>query len=332
MFPRMLRQSAPPSVQRRLNAATIDDAEARQHRSSLVDDDVLELHTMLIAEIDSTKKQLAVARRDAAEAAKLSELRAEIARLNTDNEQLNREVALLRDQRAENALERMRLELKAAKKALASSESARVELARKHDVCSERERLLRRDFNSAVEELYRLRQEVGLLRPHPTSGLPEEISTRQIEHPELEPPYSPRAQPRPQKRSTMPAVSGPAAALLGARGAASPRVSAAALGQVAAATAVDKRSRCSGDSNAQPAVSQPESPRSNRAASPRMLRPQGRAFAATRLTPRPPGAGTPRGPSARAQIVAESARACPPAAASRNTPRSKPQILSWLGR
>ena len=34
------RQSAPPSVQRRLNAATIDDAEASQYRSSLVDGDV----------------------------------------------------------------------------------------------------------------------------------------------------------------------------------------------------------------------------------------------------------------------------------------------------
>ena len=234
--------------------------------------------------------------------------------------------------RLESALERMRLELKAAKKALASSESARTELTREYDMCSKRERLLRRDFNSAVEELYRLRQEVGLLRPHPTSGLPEDISTRQMEHPELETPYSPRAQTRLQRRSTMPAVSGPAAALPGASAAASPRVSAAALGQIAAATAADKRSRCSGDSFAQPAASQPESPRFNRAASPRMLRPQGRVFAATRLTLCPPGAGTPRGPSARTQNVAESARVCPPAAAARSTPSSKPQIPSWLDR
>ena len=94
------------------------------------------------------------------------------------------------------ALITTKADLEASQQALRASEAARDAAVAQAASAVAREQQLTRDSSQVLEEVGRLRLEVDLLRAHHARGLPNpETTPRHTEHPELEPPYSPRAAP-----------------------------------------------------------------------------------------------------------------------------------------
>ena len=171
----------------------LDESLYQQHHRVLARIDQLgkgaasRLPPEAVAQIKALEAQLATAQGEA------DDLRAQLAH------ELNGELS--RDELT-SSLAETRAALEASQQALRASEAARDAAVAQAASAVAREQQLTRDSSQVLEEVGRLRLEVDLLRAHHARGLPNpETTPRHTEHPELEPPYSPRAVvQKPQKK------------------------------------------------------------------------------------------------------------------------------------
>lgn len=148
------------------------------------------LHKRILSSIDQFGKNAdAAAERPAMLMRQIAALQEEREREREEMENQRMQVELA-GQTAEEQLVSAKREIEKLRTQASKSEAGRDAALRDLEKSSEQQRRLQLDLDAANSELQMLRLELNLLRPYEVPPLPS--AAAQLEHPELEPPPSPR--------------------------------------------------------------------------------------------------------------------------------------------